>query len=144
MVTTAVISYNEIDAVLCRTVTNGINGFEVCLQEQEKNSKDHLTEEVAYIAWEPSSGIVDNITFEINIESGISDNTQEISFNQTFTNSPVFISDMQTYNETDPANLRWRNKDAQGVYVKICEEKSLDSETSHTDEAVGFMAFSVQ
>ncbi len=51
---------------------------------------------------------------------------------------------MQTINESDPANLRWRNKDAQGVYVKICEEKSLDSETSHTDEAVGFMAFSVQ
>ena len=51
---------------------------------------------------------------------------------------------MQTSNETDPANVRWENKDAQGVYVKICEEQSRDSETFHTAETVGFMAFSVQ
>jgi hypothetical protein len=69
---------------------------------------------------------------------------QEISFNQTFINSPVFISDMQTINGSDPANVRWENKDAQGVYVKICEEQSRDSETFHTAETVGFMAFSVQ
>ena len=144
VVTTAVVSYNGIDAVLCRTVTNGTNGFEVRLQEQELNSKNHATEEVAYIAWEPSSGIVNSVAFEINIKSGINERIQEISFNQTFINSPVFISDIQTGNGLDSANVRWEKKDAQGVYVKICEEQSRDSETFHTTETVGFMAFSVQ
>ncbi|MEA1901282.1 MAG: fibronectin type III domain-containing protein [Thermodesulfobacteriota bacterium] len=150
VVITAVISYNKLDAVLCRTVTNGTNGFEVRLQEQELNTDEHATEEeeeeeVAYIAWEPSSGIVDSVAFEINIKSGINNQIQEISFNQTFTNSPVFIADMQTSNENDPANVRWKqNMDAQGVYVKISEEKSLDSETFHRPESVGFMVFSVQ
>ena len=51
---------------------------------------------------------------------------------------------MQTINGSDPANVRWENKDAQGVYVKICKEQSRDSETFHTAETVGFMAFSVQ
>ncbi len=144
MVTTAVISHNEIDAVLCRTLANGTDGFSFCLQEQELNPKIHATEEVAYIAWEPSSGIVNSVAFEINIKLGASRRIQKISFNQTFINSPVFISDMQTGNGSDPANVRWENKDAQGVYVKISEEQSSDHETYHKQETVGFMAFSVQ
>ena len=144
VVTTAVVSYNGSDTVLCRTVANGTNGFEVRLQEQELNPEFHATEEVAYIAWEPSSGIVNGVAFEINYQSGINDAFQKISFNQRFINLPVFISDIQTNNETDPANVRWKNKDAQGVYVKITEEQSLDSEPYHTAETVGFMAFSVQ
>jgi len=144
VVTTAVVSYNEIDAVFCRTVTNGIDGFEFCLQEQELNPYVHATEEVSYIAWEPSSGTIDSVAFEIDIKFGINDVFQGISFNQTFINSPVFISDMQTVNETDPANVRWKNKNAQGVYVKITEEKSYEREILHSAEAVGFMVFSVQ
>ena len=148
VLTAAVVSYNEIDAVFCRTITNGTNGFEVCLQEQERNSQIHATEEVAYIAWEPSSGIVDSVAFEINIQIDINDHFQKISFNttsnQSFTNSPVFISDTQTANGPDPANVRWKNKDTQGIFVKINEEKSYDDETDHALEAFGFMAFSVQ
>ena len=144
VVTAAVVSYNGIDAVFCRTTNNGTDGFAFCLQEQELNSEFHLTEEVAYIAWEPSRGIVNSVAFEINFKFGINDVFQEISFNQNFTNSPVFISAMQTNNETDPANVRWENKDAQGVYMKISEEQSYDLETSHIAETVGFMAFSVQ
>lgn len=144
VVIAAVVSYNEIDAVFCRTVTNGTNGFAFCLQEQELNPIIHATEEVAYIAWEPSSGTVNSVAFEINIKSSISDDFQEILFNQTFINSPVFISDMQTNNETDPANVRWKSKNAHGVYVQISEEQSRDSETYHVLETVGFMAFSVQ
>ena len=144
VVTTAVVSYNGGQAVFCRTRNNGINGFKFCLQEQELNPKFHLTEEVAYIAWEPCIGIVNRIAFEINFKFNINDDSQKISFNQTFINSPVFISDMQTGNETDPANVRWENKDALGVYVKISEEKSYDPETSHHAEALGFMAFSVR
>ncbi|MBW2738102.1 MAG: fibronectin type III domain-containing protein [Deltaproteobacteria bacterium] len=144
VVTTAVVSYNEIDAVLCRTLTNGTNGFEFCLQEQELNPRNHATEEVAYIAWEPSSGIVNSVAFEINIQSGIKYLDRKISFDQTFINSPVFISDIQTINGTDPANVRLESKNAQNAYVKITEEKSHDTETFHRPETVGFMAFSVQ
>ncbi|MBC2695910.1 MAG: fibronectin type III domain-containing protein [Desulfobacteraceae bacterium] len=145
VVTTAVVSYSGSDAVFCRTVSNDkIDGFAFCLQEQELNSKIHATEEVAYIAWEPSSGIVNSVAFEINIKFNINDDWQEISFNQGFENAPVFISDMQTNNGPDPANVRWENKDTEGVDVKISEEQSYDHETDHASETVGFMAFSVQ
>ncbi|MBC2694576.1 MAG: hypothetical protein HF982_04725 [Desulfobacteraceae bacterium] len=144
VVTAAVVSYNESDAVFCRTVTKETNGFAFCLQKQERKPKHHLTEDVAYIAWEPSSGIVNSIAFEINIKFGINHDFQKISFNQTFENTPVFIADMQTVNETDPANMRWKNKDTKGVDVKISEDQSYDDEINHASEAVGFMAFSVQ
>ena len=38
--------------------------------------------------------------------------------------------------------MRWRAKDAAGVEVKIAEETSRDSETTHKTEVVGYMAFS--
>ena len=144
VVTAAVVSYNDNSAVLCRTINHGTDGFAFCLQEQELNSQIHATEEVAYIAWEPSRGILNSVAFEINFKFLRNDYSQEISFNQTFINLPVFISDIQTGFGTDPANLRWENKDEQGVYIKIVEEQSYDLETYHPAEIVGFMAFSVQ
>ncbi|NOR59358.1 MAG: fibronectin type III domain-containing protein [Methanosarcinales archaeon] len=144
VVTSTVSSFNEEDAVCSRLKNIDTTGFDFCMQEQEGNSQIHTTETISYIAWEPSSGIVNSVAFEINIKSSINDDLQEILFNHEFTNSPVFISDMQTINGSDPANVRWENKDAHGVYVKICEEQSYDHETDHVLETVGFMAFSVQ
>jgi hypothetical protein len=144
VVTSTVSSFNEEDAVCSRLRNINTTGFDFRMQEQGLNSQIHETEEIAYIAWEPSAGNVNGVAFEINIKSGIQDLFQEISFNQSFINSTVFISDMQTTNGTDPANVRWQDKDPHGVYVKIHEEKSLDNETSHTKESVGFMAFSAQ
>ena len=45
----------------------GINsdGFNYCMQEQEANSQDHANEIIDYVAWEPSSGQLDNMVFEI-------------------------------------------------------------------------------
>mgnify|MGYP006284430787 FL=1 len=45
---------------------------------------------------------------------------------------------MQTLNGGDTANVRWQNKDAQGIDIMIDEEESRDSETNHTTEIVGY------
>jgi len=38
--------------------------------------------------------------------------------------------------------MRWRNRNTQGVEVKIEEDQSFDEETVHITEVVGYMAFS--
>jgi hypothetical protein len=49
---------------------------------------------------------------------------------------------MQTADGGDASAVRWQNRDQYGIEVKIEEEQSKDSETNHTTEAVGYMAFS--
>ena len=72
----------------------------------------------------------------------MSHNFHTIQFTQNFNDSPLFFADMQSANGTDPADLRLQDKDRYAVEIKIDEEQSLDDETEHTKEVVGYMAFS--
>jgi hypothetical protein len=142
VVITAVSSYHGADAVTTRVRNVSINGFELRMQEQELNSQSHITETISYIAWEPSSGTVGDLTFEVEkTDDVMRDRLTTIHYNETFMNPPVFLADMQTTDGRDTANLRWQNKDFYGIDVKIAEEQSRDSETSHTTEVVGYMVF---
>jgi hypothetical protein len=71
----------------------------------------------------------------------LSDLPQPLQFEPAFGRPPVFIADIQTTNGGDPANLRGHNLSATGLTIGISEEQSLDAETSHTDEAVGYFVF---
>ena len=96
-----------------------------------------------YIAWEPSAGYMDGLTYEISKTANtVSHKFYTIQFNQNFLNDPIFMADMQTANSMDTANVRWQNKDINAVKVKIEEEQSRNKETKHTTETVGYMLFS--
>ena len=113
------------------------------MQKQELNSQTHTTETISYIAWEPSSGNIDGLTFEINKTGNVvTDDFHKVTFNQDFMTSPMFLADMQTTDGPDTANVRWQKKDAYGVDVQIDEEQSKDTEIDHTTEIVGYMVFS--
>jgi hypothetical protein len=143
VVTTTVSSFNEEDAVCSRLRNIGTIGFDFCMQEQESNSQIHTTETISYIAWEPSSGTVGNLTFEVNkTDDVITHKLQTIVYHETFMTTPVFLADMQTTNNGDTANLRWQNKDFYGIDIHITEEQSRDSEIKHNkNEVVGYMVF---
>ena len=140
VVTSTVSSFNEKDAVCSRLRNIDTTGFDFCMQEQELNSQIHTIETISYIAWEPSSGTVDNLTFEVDkTDDVITHNLQTIVYNETFMATPVFLADMQTTDGGDTANLRWQNKDFYGIDIKITEEQSRDSDMNHTTEVVGYM-----
>jgi hypothetical protein len=144
VVITSVTSFNEVDAVTTRVRNISTNGFEFRINEQELNPQVHATETISYIAWGPSSGSIDGLTFEVNKTQDVMRHKfKTISFDETFMNIPVFLADMQTIDGTDTANLRWENKDFYGVDVKVEEEQSRDRETNHTSEVVGYMLFSI-
>ena len=62
-------------------------------------------------------------------------------FQQDFQQAPVFLADMQTINSSDTAALRTRSVAPTGVPLKVEEEQSKDTETSHPGETVGYLAF---
>jgi len=142
VVATTVLSFNEEDAVCCRLMNIDITGFDFRMQEQELNGQCHDTETISYIAWEPSSGTVGDLTFEVQkTDDVITDAWQTIVYNETFMNPPVFLADMQTNDGWNTANLRWQDKDFYGIDIKIAEEQSRDSEITHVTEVVGYMVF---
>jgi hypothetical protein len=138
---TEVSSVNEAAAVTGRLKSITATGFQFRLQEQELNQQTHATETVSYVAWEPSSGSVSGLTFEVGkTQTVMQHQFRTIPFIEAFADAPVFIADMQTTNGGDPVSLRWDNKDRSGVDVKVEEEESRDSETDHSSEVVGYMA----
>ncbi len=123
----------------------GTADFQFRLQEQEVNQQTHQQETISYIAWEPSSGTVDGITFEVNwTADAVTHKPYRISFQETFLDVPVFLADMQTTDGGDTANLRWEKKDTYSVDVHVDEEQSKDGETNHTTEVVGYILLTPQ
>ena len=53
----------------------------------------------------------------------------------------MMLAGMQTTKAKDTSTLRYKDKDAAGVEIKVEEETSKDSETEHDKEVVGYMAF---
>jgi hypothetical protein len=142
VVLAGVSSFNEADAVTGRLHNISNQGFEFCMQEQELNSKEHLTETIDYIAWQSSKGSLNGYTFEVGKTADkIKDSFYSIEFEQPFGSAPHFLADMQTAGGKDTANVRWQNKTDYSVEVQIDEEQSKNTETGHTTEVVGYMVF---
>ena len=143
VVLSGVSTENDLYAVTGRLYNINKSGFDFSLQEQEAYKDGHKTmETMSYIAWEPSAGTVNGMDYIV--DSTFDDVTHEfyhIPFYPSFAGSPVFVADMQTRDGGETANIRWKNKNADGIEVQIDEEQSQDSETDHTTEAVGYMAF---
>ena len=143
VVVSAVTTENEKDAVVGRISNITLNNFYMVLQEQESHISEHYTDEtVAYIAWEPSSGDVDGMSYIVDSTfDEVTHSFYNISFYPVFDSAPVFVADMQTKDGGQTANLRWQNKTGEGIELQIDEEQSNDTEVNHTTEIVGYMCF---
>ena len=131
---------NGSDPVISRLSKITGNSFGVRLQEEE-GQDGHVSETVGYIALQRRSGRIDGRVFEVRqADEEITEEWQRISFGNRY-DSPLFYADIQTLNGGDTAELRYRNLTGNGVEVKIEEEESADTETSHVPETVGYAVF---
>jgi len=144
VVISGVTTENERDAVTGRISGISSGTFNFLLQEQELYKTRHYTyETISYIAWEPSSGTVNGMSYIVDSTlKQVTHNLYNILFYPSFTNPPLFLADMQTANNGDTANVRWQNKNTAGIKVQIDEEQSKDLEVRHIAEVVGYMALS--
>ncbi|MCK9294853.1 MAG: Ig-like domain-containing protein [Desulfobulbaceae bacterium] len=143
VVATSIVTNQETDAVVGRISNVSASGFDYEMQEQEANLPEHGVEQIAYIAWEPSAGMIGEYAYEVAVSPDeVASQGRGISFQEGFTNAPVLIADMQSVNDMDTANLRLTELTATEVQLKVSEEQSFDPETDHDLESVGFMAIS--
>jgi hypothetical protein len=142
VVMAAMTTINENDAVALRLRNINTLKFEYSIQEQELNSKQHVSEEAGYIAWEPSAGSLDGLIFEVGSTSNsVTNNFHALNFYEAFASPPVFVAGMQTTNGPDTATVRCQNMQADGIDIKVEEEQSRDTEMSHITEVIGYMVF---
>jgi len=126
------------DAVVTRQRGLTAEGTSVRLQESEANGP-HTYEAVGYVALEPGTSRLGGDPIEIGRTPGVvTDDWHRIDFDSWY-DSPAFVADLQTYDGTDTAGLRYRNLDGSGVEVRVEEEQSRDTETYHTTETVGYV-----
>lgn len=142
IVIASVTSFNDGEAVTDRIQNISLTAFGLKLQEQEGNSDGHAEETVHFIAWEPSSGAINDVNFEVGSTGNtVDENFEQVTFSNSFQDSPVLLNDMQTTNGADTAAVRAYLQDALSFNVKVEEEQSLNDEVGHANETVGYIAF---
>ncbi|HEB69945.1 MAG TPA: tandem-95 repeat protein, partial [Desulfobulbus sp.] len=141
VVITSVSSTNEADTVTARIRKIDGNGFECRLQEQESNTRSHLTESLAYIAWEPSNGSENGLRYEVGRSADTVTHTPTtLNYTTGFSGKPLLYTDMQTTDGGDTSSLRTLSNEAATLQVQVEEEQSRDTEIAHTTEVAGFIA----
>lgn len=141
VVIATVTTVNEAEVVNARIRKVGSAGFDITLSVQQANPKTHGTESVDYIAWEPSSGLMDGFHFEVGrTPDKVTNWLYTITYRESFAQPPIFLAGLQTTDEPDAADLRNGSNTATKATLWVDEEQSKDVEVWHTTEVVGYFA----
>ncbi len=146
IVFTSIVTYNGKEAVTGRIQNTLTGSFAYKLNEQDNKKQRHSKETVDYIAWEPGSGSVGGIFYEVDkTTDSITDSWHQLNTALPLTTgNPFFFGAMQSYNSVENATLRYRGLTPTGVEISIEEEQSKDSETTHVAESVGYLFLGVE
>jgi hypothetical protein len=148
VVVSAVTSVNDARAVTMRMRNMTPASFDVAMQPLSTsvpNQATEATETIDYIAWEPSSGTVDGLTFEVKTTpEPVTDNLSTLRWLEHFLAVPMFLAAMQTASNWEPTMLRVDDKDPVEVHMQLEAEAAVNAELHHPAEVVGYMAFTYQ
>ncbi len=134
------ITENEADAVTGRIRNVTQSAFAYKLQEQETTITSHVNETIGYVAWEPGTGEIANMIYEVGTTTdSVTQNWLDVTFLTEFPSLPLFIAGMQTTDGADTATVRSQNMSQTATQIKIEEEQSNDTEIGHTTEVVGYL-----
>ena len=137
------LSKNGSDSAIARITDIQSNNFTAFLQEPEYQDGIHNKESFSYVVLEAGSWqLSDGSSLEvgsINSSQAGSANWQDISFQNSFDNTPVVLSQVQTNNEEDFVRTRQTNGDISGFSLTMEEEEALRL-TGHDSETIGWLA----
>jgi pimeloyl-ACP methyl ester carboxylesterase len=134
-------THNDSDFVRTRIKDRSGDGFSISLEEEEANlSTGHQAETIGYLAMSIGAGTWSGLKYQAG-KTGerMTDDWSKIDFSDDLSQAPNFLASLATYEESDPAGLRYRALSEDGVEVKLEEDRSADRETAHTIEEVTFL-----
>ncbi|MEL6679460.1 MAG: CAP domain-containing protein [Pseudomonadota bacterium] len=131
-----VASFNGPAAVTDRISNVGQTGFTVRMQEEEAADRQHSPETVSWIAIE--EGGATGSLWAGSTDSPVNHHRTRIDLDGSIADAAL-IADMQTMRGTDTAALRYQDLAANGVTIRVEEEKSLNAEMAHAHEDIGWI-----
>jgi hypothetical protein len=138
VVLTSVMSNNDPTTVDSDPSAISTTGFRITLQEEEALNSVHSAETIGWIAIQPggdgSSGTAGNTG------NTVTHNVSTVGLGATFTDG-VVLAETQTLDGPDTATVSIDSQTDSAVGVFINEEQSRGTETNHTTEVVGIVAF---
>ncbi|MEX0599015.1 MAG: T9SS type A sorting domain-containing protein, partial [Rhodothermales bacterium] len=135
-----IVSTNDAGAAVTRQRNVTSAGFEV-MEQGEQASPSHGDEQVAYVAITQGHGEIGTQSFSAELtSSGVNHQFSALDFGQSYSTAPMVLASMQSANGMHTATLRYQNLDGSGMEVKVEEEQSLDAETYHVKETIGYLA----
>ncbi len=121
-------------------VTNvGTSSFQVGLITQEADTAVISNENIGYIAVSQGTGYLDGkVVSAVRSSATVTSTLATITFPSTFT-APVLIAQTQSANEVDSGELKMAALGTTSVQLRYQEEASLDAETAHVAEDLGYL-----
>lgn len=129
-------------AVVTRQLLATISGFSVRLQEEQAAPGKHGPETVGWVAIETGFGSPSPLVWRAGLTPDeVTDAWYTIGYINPFEfiGPLIFLANLQSFDDDDPAALRYRFVD-DTLDVLIQEEQSADGETVHDAETVGYLA----
>jgi PKD repeat protein len=142
VVMTAVTSVQDATPVIGQPTRITRKGFQFQLQQQGLSPNINAAQTVSYVAWEPSVGTFDGLSFEVSRTGSVRrDQFSTIAFKEPFTAIPIFLADLQASGATNALNIRWDRKDVDGIDVKIDATGDLEGDGAGRQDIaiVGYM-----
>ena len=115
--------------------------FGVALEPEEQFGPQLAAETIGYLAIDAGPGTWNGMPLLAGTSSAIDDSFQTVSLTGTsFDSAPSLIASLASYDNNDHAHLRLQQVHADSFAVKIEEDTTWDTETSHSSEDVAFLA----
>ena len=132
---------NEDEFVRTRQNNATASSFQLALEEEEALlASGHATETVGWMAISAGSGNWSDLSYQAGYTGNqVTDRWHTLNLDG-FGAAPQLLASVSSYDGADSVGLRYQNLTSSEVKLKLEEDTSQDSETSHTTENVGFLA----
>ncbi len=132
------------DAAVPRIRSLDSSGFDIRVEEYVSDDGNHVTENISYLAIKPGNWLLSDARIEAGTATSKpgSEVYEKVDYSQPFTGTPVFMTQINSYNEAD-AGSHTRQDNVTGVngWFKIEEEAEGDA---HASETVGYVAMETE
>jgi hypothetical protein len=140
VVITAMASAQDAEMVSVNPTMISEHGFEYHLQTSAMQESRDTPVSLTYVAWEPSSGGIDGLTFEVKkVERMSGDLSPAVWFEESFDAAPVFLADMQGP-PGGALGVRWESKTPAAVVMTIDRDHTVGSIVTPSVPAIGYIA----
>lgn len=137
------LSQNGGDPAVVRITETNSDSFTAFLQEPEYKDGKHVKESFSYVVLEAGTWQLDNGSLlevgTINSDKVASSGWEYVSFNNSFNDIPVVLSQVQTQKDSQFIITRQRTPSVDGFSLTMQEEEALKN-SGHGAENIGWLA----